>query len=193
MRSAKLFLGGMYLHLILSVFVPVFVIFQGEYTSLGVGLLLFWFAVMGAVHLLGWFSVAMAVRANGRGEHGAVFRSWRLLKLGSIPFFVLNFLYSVFAWFMLVGASRGIFIVLVPIPILFTCLLVVESGFVGICWLRSLPALLPEDREKPRTIHYFLQLLPALDVLSTLYLLWKYRDGKVRSEDRGPSYGPFSQ
>ena len=189
MLPAKLFLAGMYLHLLLSVLVPVFIIFQGAYTSLGVGLLLLWFAVMGAVHLLGWCSAAMAVRANGQGRHETLFQSWRLLKLGSIPFYLLNFIYSVLAWFILVGASRGIFIILVPIPILFTCLLVVESGCVGICCLRSLNSCRdsvidsPEVRAGPHPIHYALQLLPAADVLSTLYILWKYRSIQRRPGD----------
>ena len=108
MKSAKLFLAAMYLHLALSVAVPLVVLFAGEWTVLGQGLFTFYLFFIGVSQLLGWVAVAMAARAGGRRETDRVIRAWRTLKLGSIPFFVLNFLYSVAVWFVFVAASRGI-------------------------------------------------------------------------------------
>ncbi len=112
----------------------------------------------------------MAARAGSGQDVQGLWSAWRLLKLWSIPFFVLNFLYSVLAWFIIVAASRGIFFMLLPIPIAITCTLILQTGCVGCVAVKNLRARsAPETR--PDRVHYLLQLLPVADVFSTLVLL----------------------
>ncbi len=166
MKSAKLFLGGMYLHLALSVAVPAAMILLPHWNG-GQGLFFFYLVFIGVLFVLGWVAVAMAARAGSGQDVQGLWSAWRLLKLWSIPFFVLNFLYSVLAWFIIVAASRGIFFMLLPIPIAITCTLILQTGCVAVKNLRARSA--PETR--PDRVHYLLQLLPVADVFSTLVLL----------------------
>lgn len=176
MKSAKLFLAAMYLHLALSVAVPLAILFAGEWTAFGEGLFAFYLFFIGVSQLLGWVAVAMAARAGGKGETDRVFRAWRLLKLGSVPFFVLNFLYSVAVWFLIVAASRGIFLIFVPIPIAITCFFILETGCVGCV---AVKALRRQPPPVPGKLHYFLQLLPVADVVSTLLLLHRQKQRMI--------------
>ncbi len=170
MKSAKLFLAGMYLHLALSVAVPLTIPFAGKW---GDGLFVFYLLFIGISQLLGWMAVAMAARAGGRGETALVLRAWKLLKLGSIPFFVLNFLYSVAVWFLMVAASRGIFLIFVPIPVAITCFFILETGCVGCVAVKMLRRQPPPV---PGKIHFVLQLLPVADVIDTLVLLHRQKE-----------------
>lgn len=170
MKSAKIFLAGMYVHLALSIAIPILLIrdtvSHRGWTPLSVGLLLLLLLEAGALLLLGWIAALLAWRA-GRQELRS---GWLLLKLGSIPFYVLNFLYSALVWLGLAAASRGILIVLVPIPIVYTWLLTVQSGLVGLCLLR---------REGVGGLHQLAQFIPVADVASTLLLL-----GRVGEKER---------
>lgn len=166
----------MYLHLALSVAVPLAILFAGEWTAFGEGLFAFYLFFIGVSQLLGWVAVAMAARAGGKGETDRVFRAWRLLKLGSVPFFVLNFLYSVAVWFLIVAASRGIFLIFVPIPIAITCFFILETGCVGCV---AVKALRRQPPPVPGKLHYFLQLLPVADVVSTLLLLHRQKQRMI--------------
>ena len=166
----------MYLHLALSVAVPLAILFAGEWTAFGEGLFAFYLFFIGVSQLLGWVAVALAARAGGRGETDRVLRAWRLLKLGSVPFFVLNFLYSVAVWFLIVAASRGIFLIFVPIPIAITCFFILETGCVGCV---AVKALRRQPPPVPGKVHYFLQLLPVADVVSTLLLLHRQKQRMV--------------
>lgn len=180
MRSAILFLAGMYVHLFLSIAVPAGVLYfcMDGWSAVGVGLLLFYFAMIVAVQVTGWICVGMAVAAYHQNKAEILRSSWKLLKLYSIPFYILNFLYSFLVWFVLVGASRGILIFLVPIPIVITGLMILESGCVGICYLMYLRKQ-PENNGGPAGIHYVMQLLGVLDIISTILILRTYKkDGK---------------
>ena len=95
-----------------------------------------------------------------------------MLFRSSIPFFVLNFLYSVAVWFVFVAASRGIFLIFVPIPIVITCFFILETGCVGCV---AVKALRRQPPPVPNKVHYFLQLVPVLDVFSTLLLLQRQK------------------
>jgi len=172
MISARLFLAGMYLHLALSVGVPAAILAAGEWNDFTVALFFGYLAVLALVHIAGWVCVAMAARALSKGETDRLRRGWRLLKLGSIPFFLLNFGYSVLVWGLLVGASRGIAVFLLTIPIAVTCLLILQTGCVGCCCVRQLRRQSPPV---PGRRHYLFQLLPVADVADTLWLLWRYR------------------
>lgn len=162
----------MYLHLALSVAVPLVILFAGEWTAFGEGLFAFYLFFIGVSQLLGWVAVVLAARAGGKGETDRVLRAWRLLKLGSVPFFVLNFLYSVAVWFLIVAASRGIFLIFVPIPVAITCFFILETGCVGCV---AVKALRRQPPPVPGKLHYFLQLLPVADVVSTLLLLHRQK------------------
>ena len=184
MKSAKLFLFGMYLHLLLSIVAPIGILYlcweQQRWTAPAVLLLVFYLAMIGVVQILGWICVGSAVAAYRRNRADRLRKGWKLLKLWSIPFYVVNFIYSLFAWFILVGASRGILFVLVPIPIVITCLMIVQSGCVGICYIMYLRKQ-PENGGKPSGVHYVLQLLSVLDVISTIVILRKFKPENAAS------------
>lgn len=176
MKSARIFLAGMYFHLILSVIVPIGVLWMtGKGSGVGaIGLFLLYLLMVAAVHVAGWICAGMAIAAYKKGEPDKLKKAARLLKLGSIPFYILNFIYCFMVYGVLLGASRGMLFFIVPIPIFFTCMLIVESGVVGICyvmWLRKYP----QNGKRPWAVHYFLQLISVLDMISTIVLLIKYR------------------
>ncbi|MCI8841495.1 MAG: hypothetical protein HFF95_03450 [Oscillibacter sp.] len=175
MKTAKLFLAGMYIHLVLSVAAPIGILYLG-WGGAGWGrsnsmLLLVYLLAIGMVQLLGWISVGAAVSAYRRNDMACLLSGWRTLKLGAIPFYILNFLWGVLAWGAIAAASRGIFLLLVPIPIGITWLMVIQSGFTGWLYIRCLR----ESGEDAAVLHSVCQFLPVLDVLSTLLLLRRRR------------------
>ncbi len=184
MRSAKIFLAGMYLHLILSIVTPIMilvfnVIWDSDiWNSAARRLAPLYLGNIGVVHLLGWVCVVIAVTLRRR-QPEKLRQGWRLLKLWSIPFYILNFVYSCLAWFLLLAASRGILFFLLPLPVLTTCLMIFQSGCVGICYLTCLRRQ-PEHGDKPSGIHFLLQLIPVADVVSTIVLLRRYPAVKSR-------------
>jgi len=173
MKIARVFLTAMYLHLALSIALPIVLLGQGAWNTVSVAALVTYLVTVAAVQILGWVCVGTGVYACQKGKTEKLKRGWRLLKLGAIAFYILNFIYSFLLWFALVGASRGVMIFLVPIPVFFTCMLIVQSGCLGCCYIRYLRKQ-PENGGKPAGIHYLLQLISVLDVVSTIVLLKKY-------------------
>ncbi len=174
MKAAKLFLAGMYLHLIFSIIAPVGILYIGwnvGWTPWNLALLAVYILVVVSVQVLGWVSVAAAVITAGNLDWDRLQDGWRTLKLKSIPFYILNFIWSVFVWLCLVGASRGVLIVLVPIPIILTWLMVIQSGVYGILLIRALR----RQGERVSPLHTLFQILPVLDVLSTWIMLRRIR------------------
>lgn len=171
MKTARLFLAGMYPHLVLSIAAPIGILYLGwggaGWNRSNGSLLLAYLLAVGLVQLLGWISAGASIRAYRRNDMARLLSGWRTLKLGAIPFHILNFLWSVLAWGALVAASRGVFILLVPIPICLTWLMVVQSGVTGWLYIRCLR----ESGEDAAILHSVCQFIPVLDVLSTLLLL----------------------
>ena len=178
MKTAKLFLAGMYVHLLASVAAPIGIVCLGwggaGWNRSNGTLLLAYLLVIGLVQLLGWVSAGAAVLAYRRNDMARLRSAWRTLKLGAVPFYILNFLWSVLAWGALTAASRGVFLLLVPIPIGLTWLMIVQSGVTG--WLAI--RCLRESGEDAAILHSVCQFLPVLDVLSTLLLLRRRGGGK---------------
>lgn len=182
MRSARIFLVGMYIHLFLSIVVPIGMILLKDrcWSSVGIGLFLGYLLMIGAVHLTGWISAGMAVSAYRSGEWEMLIKGWKLLKLSSIPFYILNFIYSLLAWIMLIGASRGLLIFLVPIPVFLTCSMIVQSGIYGICVVRYLRRTAKCGSASGAggnlsAVHYVLQLVSMLDIVSTIMIVKRYK------------------
>ncbi len=170
LKTAKLFVIGVYLHLILSIFIPIHIVLQGSWNAVSITEFWLYFFMVGVVQILGWVYVGMAVKTYGQHNTEKIKKGFTLCKLATIPFYILNFMYSFFVWFTLVGASRGILIFLVPIPITITCLFVIQSGCVGVCYIKCLK----KQGLTPSGWHFLLQFLPVFDVISTIYLLKKY-------------------
>ncbi|MCI8284961.1 MAG: hypothetical protein HFE90_06840 [Firmicutes bacterium] len=180
MKSAKIFLILMYVHLALSVAVPIALIvilsvsaetlFGQSKANVSGWLLMFYFVCIFIVLAAGWVSVGCAVYEYNRGRYEKVRDGWKKLKLWSIPFYMMNFCYSVFAWFLLVGGSRGIAFIFIPIPIAITCTMIFQSGCAGWCYIRYLNRR-SENSVRVSGGHYLLQVIPVLDIISTVFLL----------------------
>jgi len=173
MASAKIFLAGLYLHLFLSI-LTFFVLLKNGWNKFGILFFIFYLFMIAVVLLTGWITLVMAFFAHRKKDFDALYKSWELLKLGSIPFYIFNFIYSFIIWSLLVAASRGIFIVFVPIPIILTCTFILQSGCMGIICI-SLMRSYNNNGVKISRIHYFFQLIPVLDVISTLILLFRWK------------------
>lgn len=178
MKAAKLFLAGMYLHLACSVLVPLGILYTGwntGWTPFNFALFVAYILEILAVQALGWASAAAAVRAAGELDWDSLQGGWRILKLKSVPFQVLNLLWSALAWFFLVKASRGAMTVFLPIPMILTWLMVFQSGVYGLLLIRALR----RQGEKVFFLHTLCQVLPLLDAVSTWIMLRRIRMSSV--------------
>lgn len=185
MKSAKAFLIMMYLHLILTVATPVVVVVSGQYHQLellGQVLSVAYLVELVLLPALGFAAAISGLVHCRRGEGEPLEKGWLLLKFGSIPFYLLNFLVCFLEMALLIGASRGILIFLLPIPVGYTCLLIAQSGCLGACLIY----LLRKQSPRPSPLHYVLQFLPVLDFVSGLVLLKKY--GHLEAEDDEDAY-----
>lgn len=171
MISANIFLAGMYLHLICSVAFPITLLAAGEWNNLTWSLFLCYLAEIVLLQIWGWVTVIAAVVAHRKGNAKKLQTGWVFLKLGSVPFFLINFAYSFVVWFIIVVGSRGILGILLPIPMAVTCLMILQTGCVGCCQIAQLRRRIPFLGGK----HYLFQMIPVADVLDTIYLL---RQGK---------------
>lgn len=113
-------------------------------------------------------------------EYNSLRQYMKVLKLGSIPYFILNFAIYFLLFIILFAASRGI-IVVTPIPlfifsppILFTYLEVLFTSSYGIGFIAIINK---EKRIKSVSfiIHVLLQLCFILDIISTIVLLTRYK------------------
>ena len=172
MKSAKLLLAGMYLHLLLSIAVVLVLIFFIQEPASGL-FFIFYLFMIAVVLCIGWIAVAMSYSAYNKGQYLIIKKSWKLLKIGGIPFYILNFIYSFVVWFCLVGASRGLMLILVPIPIIITYSFIIQSGCIGAFYIRRLRKN-PNIFINVNAIHYLLQFISILDIISTIVLLRKY-------------------
>ena len=117
-------------------------------------------------------------------EYNSLRKCMKVLKLGVIPYFVINFVVYLLLFTLFFAASRGLMI-FTPIPlfflfpIFFTYLTVLSStspygiGFAVI--LRKGNRL----KNRELMIHVLLQLCFVLDVIGTLILLLKYKVEKT--------------
>ncbi|MDO4327597.1 MAG: hypothetical protein Q4E24_16500 [bacterium] len=172
MKTAKLFLAGIYLHLFLSAITPIGILLAGEWNPVSYGLFFFYLLMIGAMQLTGWICVGCSIAAYRKGYEEKLKKSVKILKLYSIPFYLLNFIVSFVYWFFILAGSRGILFFLLPIPIAITCLIIFQTGCVGICYIMYLRKQLGSQKKPSRT-HYLIQLIPILDVISTLYIFHK--------------------
>lgn len=171
MKTARLFLIGMYLHLALSIAAPVGILVLDWRNSVPS----FWSKVLGLCYfagavlalLLGWLCVIMGLVASHQRHMGRLVTGWRMLKLKSIPFHILNFLWSGAVLALFIMASRGPLYLLAAVPMAIACVFVFQSGCLGIALVHTMR----RHGDGPTFLHYLGQILPVADVVSTLFLL----------------------
>lgn len=116
------------------------------------------------------------------GKYSFLKKHMSRLKLGAVPYFILNFLFCAGLAFFVVACSRGfyIFIIFSPIPILFVIPIfltygtVVSTSIYGIFYIAS---LLKEGKITigKAILHILLQICFVLDIVDTIILLIIYR------------------
>lgn len=176
MKTAKTFLTLMYIHLVCSIIIPIALLVSVSKTE-GWNVITFILFIaflfeIAVLHITGFVTIGMSMASYRKDDTNILRKSVRILKFYSIPFYIINFIYSVLAWFVLVGASRGIMIIFVPIPICITYLLIIQSGCVGVFYLKSLNKK-NENSIRFSGIHYLLQFIPVLDVMSSIIVIRK--------------------
>lgn len=178
MKKVKAFFAMLYVQLAVQYSI-VFVI-SGESTSEGLflAMLLLLGAVSGATEILGWIAAVKCITKTLAGATDAdeMKKSWFLLKIKTIPFYILNFIYGLAYGILLVGATRGmIWFVILPIliPIWHTCSFIVQSGFYGVA---NILMLRKEHKKEFSKIHYILQFIPVFDVFDTIAIRGKMKN-----------------
>jgi hypothetical protein len=130
---------------------------------------------------IGHFKNALTLLKNGDGN--GLRLGMKRMKLASIPYFILNFLY--FTVLALIGfaASKGL-IIFTPIPLVFVLvifltyvvmLLTSTYGFVYLFYLKKTEGM----KTVPFIVHFIMQLIFVLDIIDTVLVLsWYPNDGK---------------
>ena len=112
-------------------------------------------------------------------DYNSLRKSMKTLKLGMIPYFILNFLFYLLLALLFFAASRGMIIftpipILLLVPVFFTYLTVLFTSCYGMGFIAIINK---ENRinSGKMIIHILFQLCFVLDVISTIILLNKYK------------------
>lgn len=172
MKKVKLFFICMYIYIIIPV--PCLIMAHEEIDLAGV-LLYLWIALAIMIPILGIISMFAVAGMYNRGEYDDIRKSLKLLKLWTIPFYIINFVESFLMMFILTMATMGALLFLAIIPIFYTCFLILLTGCCGCCYLMYLRKQTGGENDfsgkRPSWIHFVLQLISVLDIIDTIYLL----------------------
>lgn len=119
-------------------------------------------------------TVVLSVRVGDMELREAV----KQMKLYTVPFYLLNFVFQFIAWSVLMMALRGMLLFLLWIPFFFAWLLILESGCVANRFIGCLRQA--NEYRGPNKVHYLLQIIPVLDIVSTLVVLKNYGKESVQ-------------
>ncbi len=196
MKLVRGLLIGIYTNILFVILLLALMFISSTNPSIGGRLLLgvLFAAIISGIFnmVLGILNIWSAFQLYRKKEYTVVRKRMKVLKLGSIPFFIINFLVYFLLFILFVAASRGI-LLFTPIPlfftvfIFFTYLIVIFTSSYGIGFLAIV------KREKKINtgsfvIHILLQLCFVLDVFDTIILLFKYK--KDLASDAHPSVAP---
>lgn len=129
--------------------------------------------------ILGLRNIINTFQLWKNNEYNSLRKYMKVLKFGTVPYFIINFIVYALIFLIFFAASRGI-IIFTPIPLIFiviifiTYLTVIFTSSYGIGFLAIIKK---EKRIKAGNfiIHILLQLCFVLDVIDTMILLIKYK------------------
>ena len=183
----------LYVQVILQLSIVPSIKYFPENKSFNLFIILHAFALISVfciTQILGCLSAALAVKMYWRNEDGKIRKALILLKIKTIPFYLLNLVYGLIYTLFITFVSMGMALVLiipVMIPIWYTCAFVVQSGFFGAAAVARLRKTYGDCVSKS---NYVLQFIPILDVINTVFLLCKSRKLKnaVTIEENPKAY-----
>jgi hypothetical protein len=124
-----------------------------------------------------------------RKKISAAGRYFKILKLSSILFWIINFITTASVFGVMVFATRGIGIILSPIPVMVSYLMLLATSLYSIVYLRLLYKNGALDKREFK-IHLILQLIFTLDIIDTIYLIVKKRLNQQPHPEAPPSSRP---
>ncbi|MDD6571642.1 MAG: hypothetical protein PUF12_04535 [Thermoflexaceae bacterium] len=169
MKKAKLMVFLMYMHLLASIVLPAMaVIYANKYDAkTGWLVILTYIILVLVIQIYGWICTVNAKKLVNQDKLYELKEIWLLLKLKTIPFYIINYIYSFLVWFVIVAASRGIFIIFVWIPVAVTCSFIIQSGLCGYYYLKAVCDI---QGISITNNQMNMQFIPVLDFFGTLKL-----------------------
>lgn len=119
------------------------------------------------VQVFGCISAVLAIKMFFYSEENNLSKAWTLLKIKTVPFYIINFAICFPIGLMLTVATAGLLIIVGIVMIWHTCAFIVQSGFFGAA---NILTMRKKFGDNISVIHYVLQFLPVLDVISTIVL-----------------------
>lgn len=135
-----------------------------------------------AVQVLGWICAVLAVKMFMQSETEKLSKAWSLLKIKTIPFYILNFAACFMVGFGLTLATAGFLSFIIVIMIIHTCTFIVQSRFFGAANIILLRR--KYGKEQISAIHYLLQFISVFDVISTIIIFRKIKNLNVTSAEQ---------
>lgn len=162
MKRAVLFVVSLYIGLPAVILPPMFLADKiDSFILFWMIMVLIFLAAAAFVYLTG---IMCAAEASGGDSKNAA-KMWQTMKLASVPIYVLNFLFfALFGIMMFPGTVITGFV-----SGFLCCSGVVLSGITGVTAIRKISA----EGKIINSVHYVLQFIPVLDVVSTLLLIIK--------------------
>lgn len=115
-----------------------------------------------------------AARLFGKNDTGGLLKTSLFVKLSLIPYFVVNFILNALIFTALAAASRGIGIILVPIPVFLTYCILLSTSIYSIALVLSLGRN-GKLGKRQTILHFILQICFVLDILGILLLNGKMK------------------
>lgn len=146
-----------------------------------VGNMAFYYISSACIFCMGIFNLANVVFLHERRKQQEIKRIWIVLKIGMIPFYLLNAVHYIYEskapeelyWTSIF--STVFFIALFPfVALALPCFLNLLNGCIGWYYIHYLRKQNKKGKH-PSGIHYFLQVFPILDLTSMAMILKRYK------------------
>ena len=188
MKLIRAYFVMLYVQVILQLSIVPSIKYFPENKSFNLFIFLHVFALISVfciTQILGCLSASLAVKMYWHSEDDKIRKALILLKIKTVPFYLLNLVYGLIYTLFITFVSMGMALVLivpVMIPIWYTCAFVVQSGFFGAANIILLRR--KYGKEQISAIHYLLQFISVLDVISTIILLRKTKKLNAASAEQ---------
>ncbi len=118
--------------------------------------------------------IAGSIKELRNNDTKALIASVKLLKLASIPYFIINFALCAIIGLLFVVVSRGLGLIFLPIPVVLTWLTMLSTSMSSLFLL----AALRKNRAATAGYvmkHAILQLFFVIDIISALFIVKRAR------------------